>query len=145
MPYLVKADLKTHLYDEITDEITRADDEIVATAISQAIAEAKSYLGRYDLLKLFGNDTTAPEVVDENLKSRVKDVAVWRLVRLSNPNISIELAKTNYDDAITWLRDIQKGIAEPDGWIYKIDDTETKYNENDQVQWHSNHKRHQHY
>jgi len=145
MPYLVKADFKTHLYDEITDAITRADDSIVSEAINTAISEAKSYLSRFNLLQLFGNDATAATVTDLNLKNKVKDMASWYIVRLANPNINMELMRTLYEDALKWLKDVQKGNADPEGWPYKDDNADTAFNENNFVQFSTNTKRDNHY
>lgn len=119
--------------------------DIVDKAIKTAIAKAKSYLSRFDLLKLFGNHLTTEEVDDENLKSLVKDIACWYLVRLANPNINLELFRTIYEDAITWLVLVQKGGADPEGWPYKEDNADTEYDESSGIQWSSNQKRRQHY
>jgi phage gp36-like protein len=118
--YLLAGDLDTHIYSEIRDVIVRDDADILTKAISEAVLEAKSYLSRYDLVKLFGSDDVEARD-DEQLKSRVKDIAVWRLVRLANPNIEMALARTNYEDAVRWLKDIQKGVADPEGWPLRED------------------------
>lgn len=146
MPYLDSADLKTHIYQEQLDEIIRTDNNIVvAAAIAEAIAEAKSYMSRWDLGKLFGVDNGDPEVQDEHLKSRVKDLVIWRLVRLANPNISMELARTNYEDAVKWFRDLQKGNADPEGWPYKPADQVAPVMQGGAVSYSSNRKRNNHF
>lgn len=144
MPFLVKADFKTHLYAEVIDSITRTDDDIVARGITGAIAEAKSYLSRYDLLAIFGNSDTEPTVEDENLehlKEVVKDIAAWKMIKLANPSVDLKLFRTIYEDAIAWLKLVQKGQADPDGWPYKEDDPATPGDENSGIQWSSNPKR----
>ncbi|MBT1702947.1 phage protein Gp36 family protein [Chryseosolibacter indicus] len=145
MPFLVKDDLKTHLYPEIVEEITRADDTIVERAISSAIAEVKSYLNRYDLFKLFGDAETEPEVFSEHLRNLCIDVASWHLVKLANPNINLELMRSVYSDAIKFLEKVMKGQADPEGWPYKPDDPTTPEDENTSVQWSSNRKRSNHF
>lgn len=119
--------------------------DLVAKAINAAVAEVKSYLSRYDLLKLFGDNITAPVVNDEHLKNIVKDVATWYLLRLTNPNIDLALFRTIYEDAIKWLVLVQKGQADPEGWPYPEDDPDTDYDESAGIQWSSNPKRRQHY
>lgn len=130
-------------------EVTTDPDQIIALAISSAIAEAKSYLNRYDLVKLFGDPTTdpvtEPEVLSEHLKSLVKDIACWHLVKLANPNVNLELFRTGYEDAIKFLEKVMKGQADPDGWPYKEDDPLTPGNENQGIQWSSNTKQTQHF
>lgn len=145
MAFLEKEDLKTHLYADVIEEITRADDDIIDRCISSAVAEVKSYLSRYDLLKLFGSDTVDAEVESEHLNNLVKDVACWYLVRLANPNVNIPLFRTAYEDAIKFLEKVMKGQADPDGWPYKADDTDTTANESNGVQFSSNTKRIQHF
>lgn len=153
VPYLSVGDFNSHLYPEIVSEITRdyvpGDDgsssAIATAAINEAIAEAKSYLSRFDLLKLFGTDAIDATVEDEHLKSRVKDIAVWRLVRLANPNISMELARTNYEDAIRWFKDLQKGNADPEGWPYKPTELSTPLTEGTAIGYSSNQKRRNHF
>jgi phage gp36-like protein len=115
---------------------------IVSQLIEAAIGEARSYLSRFDLLKLFGNESTAPVFTSEHLKNIVKDIACWYLVRLANPNINIELLRTNYQDAIAFLEKVMKGQADP-GWPYKPDNPDTPGDESSGVQWSSNPKRRQ--
>lgn len=127
---------------------TSDPDTIVATTISSAIAEAKSYLSRFDLLALFGDADTEPAVEDpyiEHLKSVVKSLACWKLITLANPNVDLKLFRTMYEDAIKYLQQVQKGQADPEGWPYKPDDPETPGNENSGIQWSSNNKRTQHF
>jgi phage gp36-like protein len=146
MAYLVvKEDLNTHLYADIIEEITRGEDEIIQRAISAAIAEVKSYLNRYDLLKLFGDADTDPVFVSDHLKNIVKDVACWHLVKLANPNINLELFRTSYEDAIKFLNLVMRGQADPDGWPYKANDPATDEDESTGVKWSSNPKRIQHF
>jgi len=143
MAFLVKDDLKTHLYGEIVAEITRDDDTIIDRGISAGTGEVKSYLSRYDLAILF-DGSLADEIIG-HLRNLTKDVVCWNIIKLSNPNIDLKLFRTSYEDAIAFLTKVQKGQADPDGWPYKADDPATKGNENDTVQWGSNPKRRQHF
>lgn len=141
MPYLVQEDLYTKIYQEIIEEIVRENATIVPKAISSAIAETKSYLSRFDLLKLFGTDTIDAEVQDDYLKDIVSDIACWNIIKLANPNINIPMFRTAYEDAIAFLTKVMKGQASPDGWIYKADNPDTPINENNAIQWSSNSKK----
>jgi phage gp36-like protein len=145
MPYLLPGDLNTHIYEENRDEIAREDNSVVQTCIDAAIAEVKSYLSRFDLLKIFGDgDTVEPTHADENLKNKVKDVATWHLVCLANPNIQMEVARTRYEDAIKWLTMVQSGKADPK-LPMPVDDEDTDFDESTNIQWNSNPKRNNHY
>lgn len=142
--YLVQADFKTHIYAEIITEITRSDATICPIAIAEAIATAKGYLSRFNRTKLFDANATG-FVDDPQLLAAVKDIAVWRMIRLANPNLSIEMARTNYEDAIAWLKDVQKGTADPEDWPYVDDDEDTDRDESTSVSYVSNDKRTNHY
>ncbi|MEQ1677975.1 MAG: phage protein Gp36 family protein [Chitinophagaceae bacterium] len=144
MPYLVEADLKTHVYAEVITEITRSDNTIVPIAIAEAIGTAKGYLSRFNRTKLFDPAATG-YVADAQLLAAVKDICVWRCIRLANPNLSIEMARTNYEDAIAWLKDVQKGTADPEGWPYATDDADTERTEGSGVSLSTNTKRSNHY
>lgn len=116
--YLTKPDLITHIRAENIEKITRATDAIVTDAIDSAVGEARSYLSRYDTVALFGSidGLTDPSFQDAMLKRKVKDIAAWNLVTGCNANVDLELFEAKYKQAITYLRDVQKGMAEPAGW-----------------------------
>lgn len=145
MPYLVKADLRTEIYVENMDEIIREDSAIVIDAINSAIDEAKSYLQRFDLLKIFGTDVVAPTYVNAALKKKIKFIAVWWLVSLANPNVKIELARTNYEDTIRWLEKISKREINPGFPLPTDDEDTTDTDESNSVEWDSEVKRKNHY
>ncbi len=144
MAYLIQADFKTHVYAEVITEITRSDNTICPIAIAEAIATAKGYLSRFNRTKLF-DDANANFVNDPKLLSVVKDIAVWRMIRLSNPNLTIDMARTHFEDAIAWLKDVQKGVVDPESWPYVDDDTETDFPEGSHMSYMSNDKRNNHY
>ena len=144
MPIITAADLGTNLYPEVITEISRADNTITDAAINAAIQEAMMYLSRFDLVQLFGDATTAATVTDEFLKSLVKDLACWHLVRLSSTGVDYEVFRTAYVDAVSVLNKIQEGKIQPSGWPY-ADTTNLDTPPGDAINWHSNPKRHNHY
>ncbi len=144
MPVITSADLATNIYSEIITEITRTDATIADRAIATAIQEAKMYLGRFDLVQLFGTDTLAPTVTDEYLKSLVKDLACWHLLRLSNVGIDYSVYRTAYQDAVNALKSIMNGQAQPQGWPY-LDTTGETAAQGDTIVWSSNAKRSNYY
>lgn len=139
MPLLTKDDLTTHLYPEIRDEITRGDDSLIDKAITNGEGEARSYLNRYDLATMF-----ATTFVNEYLKSLVKDIVCWHLIKLSNPNINLELFRTSYEDAIKTFEKVMKGSIDPE-WPLKQDDPETPNDDGGNIDWTSNPKRSNHF
>ena len=143
--YLLKGDLTPPMYAEIIDTITREDESIVALCIASGIAEAKSYLPRFNLVALFGNADTEPTVTDEHLKSKVKDLICWQLIKLANPNIDLKLFRTNYEDAISWFNMVKKSQLCPEGWSYATDDADTPFPEGDIVSCTTNTQRKNHW
>lgn len=144
MAYLLSGDLDTHIYSEDKEEIVRMDADIITKAIAAAVAEAKSYLRRFDLLAIFGTDDIDATFEDENLKNKVKDIVLWNLCKLGNPNIKVEMARSCYEDAIKWLMMVQKGAVAP-GYPMPADDPATGLREDQDIQWDSNPKRNNHY
>lgn len=109
--FLTAEELKTHLYAENVNVISREDDTILTAAIDAATAEAKGYLAAYDREQIFvqtGNSRNALLLVF------VKDIAVWHFINLCNAGTEIELRRHRYDRAIDWLKSVQKGDVSPD-------------------------------
>lgn len=142
--YVADDDSKSYIWNG-TQYIETAAYDIVGKAIQSAIDEAKSYMGNYDLVAIFGTDDTAPTYADENLKNKVKDIAIWHLLKLCNPNINLEFFRTVYEDALKWFDKVINGKLNGN-WPAPVDDPETPENEAPgQVSWDSNPKRSNHY
>ncbi len=122
-PIIQQSDLETIIYPEILTEITRNDGgTLVGRAIALAIAEAKIYLSRYDLVALFGDpvaNTAATFPTPDDIKDILSNIACWKLIRLCNVNVLYESIKEGNDHALHTLRDIQKGIGAPQWPIYE--------------------------
>jgi hypothetical protein len=144
MPIISPADLSTNLYAGTIDEITRSDASITQRAINAAIQEAKMFLTRFDLVQLFGTDTDGPSVPDEYLKSLVKDIACWHLIRLSSTGVDQATCRQAYQDALAALKSIQAGQAQPAGWPYATTSPYTAPS-GDAIAWSSNPKRNNFY
>jgi hypothetical protein len=146
-------ELNTELYPEIITAITRNDPQEVSKQIKAAEDFCKSYLFKYDLKALFGDDSVdpvvAPTKIDEQLKKTIKIIASYWLVRKANPNVNLDLFREDWELMIGnkevpgWLYDIKEGNISPD-WPYKADNIETPEDEsavNDGTYWNSNPKR----
>ncbi len=144
MAFLTKTDLTPPMYQEVIDEITRTDDTIVNKAIASAVGEMKGYLNRYNLLAIFGSSTINPTFTDEYLSTLGKDIACWQLIKLSNPNINLELFRTAYEDAIKYLVRVMKGETDPP-WPLRLDDPTTPLDESGNIYASYNAKRTNHY
>lgn len=139
--FLTKAELKTNMYDETLAMITRADDDIIHEGIHAAIDMAKGYLSKYDLVALFGIEpATAPTISSPALKKSVKDMAIFNIAALSHANYDMAVLNQLNDNALKWLKDIQKGIPVPAGWTHR-DTTNDSFNNGNQVSGFYNEKK----
>lgn len=155
MDYLSIQELKTHLYEEIANEITRDDDAIVQEAILAAIDELKGYLTKYNTNAIFTfieDEPFATENLwlagrDRKLLSVAKDVATWHLIRLCNPNIELQLRRVMYEDAVSWLKGVQSGKIDPN--LPLPDPTGVNQDgagtTDGNIKWSSNYKRNNHF
>lgn len=109
--YLSNDEIKTHLYTDNVDVITRNDDTIVTAAVDAAISEAKGYLSAYDREAIFGALAGARNAL---LLTFVKDIASWHLLNLCNAGSDMKLRQDRYDRAVGWLKEVQKGNVSPD-------------------------------
>lgn len=109
--FLTITELKTHLYSENVEVISRGDDTITQAAIDAAIAEAKSYLGAYDVDAIFADEASARNAL---LLTFVKDIAAWHFLVLCNAGTEMKLRQDRYERAIAWLKAVQKGDVGPD-------------------------------
>ncbi|HHU96842.1 MAG: DUF1320 family protein [Bacteroidota bacterium] len=111
MAFLTKNELKTHLYEENVDVISRNDETILTAAIDAAVQEAKGYLGDYDVNSVFGATSGDRNAL---LLVFVKDIAVWHFLNLCNAGTDLRLRQDRYERAIDWLKAVQKGNVTPD-------------------------------
>lgn len=104
-------ELKTHLYQENINTISRTDTTILEASIDGAISEVKGYLASYDREAIFGATGSNRNAL---LLIFLKDIAVWHFLVLSNAGVELELRENRYNRAIAWLKGVQKGEIQPD-------------------------------
>lgn len=110
MAFLAPDEMRTHLYKENIDVISRDDETNVTAAIDAAIEEAAGYLGAYDREKIFAAEGDARNAL---LLIFVKDIAVWHFVNLCNAGTDLQLRQDRYERAVSWLRSVQKSETKP--------------------------------
>ncbi len=132
-------ELKTHLYQENINLISRDDETILAAAIDGAMQEAKGYLGNYDKNVIF---SAKKEERHTLLLIFIKDIAVWHFINLCNGGTDLELREKRYSRAIDWLKAVQKGTVTPDLPALREDDGDKA---TDGIRYGSNPKRNQHF
>jgi len=109
--YLSNDEIKTHLYSDNVDVITRGDDTIVTAAVDAAVSEAKGYLSAFDRDAIF---TAVAGARNALLLTFVKDIASWHLLNLCNAGSDMKLRQDRYDRAVSWLTAVQKSNVSPD-------------------------------
>ncbi len=97
----------------------------IQKSINEGIGKAKSYLNRYDLVKMFSDDDTKRTFQDDFLDGLVLDIVCWYVVRISPPNIDMEVYKDAHNTAVKFLEKVQAGGPDPDGWPLKADNPDT--------------------
>lgn len=110
MPFLTPAELISHLYNEVVNEIGRNDTAIAQGAIDAATEEARGYLTAYDITAIFSATGSNRNPI---LLLYIKDIAVWHFIQLSNPNVEMELRLERYEKAVKWLEKVQAGKTNP--------------------------------
>jgi len=109
--YLCSKELPPHLYPESIAAISDGDNRQLIAAISAAVVQAKGYLHKYDIEKIFEAKGSRR---DQFLILIIKDIAVWHYINIANPNIDFSIREKRYDDAISWLKGVQRGDIIPD-------------------------------
>lgn len=113
---LTKDDLKTVAYSYQLNEISEMDDDIILYNLEAAEEEVLTYLNsKYNLTEIKASPTPL-------VKEIIKNVAMWNLIRLCNPDIIYDQWKDRYDRAIKYLHDVSSGTISPAGLPHKTDD-----------------------
>jgi phage gp36-like protein len=109
--FITIEELKTVAYEYQIIDIVEEDETIVEIAIDASIEEIKSYLaGRYDTINVFNKQGSERNRLIVEL---TKDIALWQIIRLSNPDILFDRVKDRYDRAIDYLNRVAKGLLSP--------------------------------
>ena len=112
MAFLTKDDFKAVCDPATLEVIDQADDQNRERAIGYAMEEVSSYLrSRYDVNKAFSKEGSER---NQQLVMIVCDVALYHLVAWLPKRIGFEIRETRYNNAISWLKDVQSGKATPD-------------------------------
>ena len=106
MAYCTKTDILENVDEAVLIQLTdetgtgSVDDDRINKAIEKADAKINSYCGAYKL---------PFDPVPSVIKSLSEDIAIYNLFKLKQA-VPEDLVKA-YDDAVKFLKDIQKGVA----------------------------------
>ena len=111
MAFLVKDDFKAVCDSAALEVIDQADDDNRERAIGYAMEEVASYLrSRYDMDKAYSRVGAER---NSQLVMILCDVALYHMVAWLPKRIGFEIRETRYNNAISWLKDVQPGKATP--------------------------------
>lgn len=118
MAFLELDDMGTAIYDYQVEQISDGDETVMPQAIDAAIDEVMGYLtpndkknwqdGRpiYDVEAIFSKTGSGRNAL---LLQITKTIAKFHFIDLCNADILYERAKSNYDRALTKLKDLASG------------------------------------
>lgn len=118
--FLEEEDMGTVIYDYQVEQIADGDDTAMPMAIMAAVEEAQSYLSanskkewqdgrpRYDVEQIFSTNGTSRNYL---ILQHCKTIAKFHFINLCNADILYERAQKNYDRAVSYLKDLGKGIV----------------------------------
>ena len=110
--FITKSDFHAAIKDNILDDITELDDEVITTRCREAISYVKGELSaRFDTENIFNQ--TGPNRHDMVLKTCI-DIAIYSIHARINPRKIPKLRREAYQDAKDWLNDIKAQITNPD-------------------------------
>ncbi|MBQ9440025.1 MAG: DUF1320 family protein [Paludibacteraceae bacterium] len=111
MAFITKEDFEGVCDPASLDILHQSDDSVLDRAIGYAMEETASYLrSRYDVDKAFSKEGTER---NPQLVMVLCDVALYHLVAWLPKRIGFEIRETRYNNAISWLKDVQSGKATP--------------------------------
>ena len=149
MAFITPDELRSVLYSYQINEITEEDNSIALMAIDSAVSEVKSYLNpsaqrkwndgrlQFDVTKIF-NQTGAER--DALILEICKDIAAYRICRLSNVDVIYENVRERYRDAIDWLTKVASGEITPNLPVIDKDDDNQSTNKNELFRYGSRRK-----
>lgn len=110
--FLSVEDYKLVADDKSLDVIYQSDEDNRLKAEKTAIEEISGYLrSRFDVSACFAATGTGR---NEHLVMITCDVALYHLIAWMPKRIGFEIREIRYKRAIDWLKDVQKGLTQPD-------------------------------
>lgn len=133
--FLTADDYKTIIAADDLEVIQQSDEDIRIKAENQAIEEIKSFLrSRYDVDEIFAGETRNEKIVQITC-----DLTVYTLLNSIPGRFVSDIRVKRRDDAIEWLKLVQKGMALPDLPLIDEEDSNNpiKYGSNTKLssQW----------
>jgi len=117
--FLSDEDYKTLITSDELDVIQQSDEETRQAAETQTIEEISSYLrSRYNVAGVFTGETRNAKIVQIAC-----DLTIYTLLNSIPGRFVSDIRVKRRDDAIEWLKGVQKGIIIPDLPLYDEEDS----------------------
>ena len=118
--FIEKSDLLKAIREEELNQITRNDDTLVLYGIDAAVAEAKSYLTNFDTQIIFTRTGSQRNALLVNFCS---DMAIYIITATSIASQSSDNRRLRYERAVSWLKQVSKGVINADLPLLNIVET----------------------
>ena len=110
-------DYDSAIHREILDSLLKgdamADPAIIEVCEDQAISEMKSYLGHYyDVETIFSQRAEQRHPL---ILMMCLDITIYHIFCIHNPYKMSDIRKDRYERAVTWMKEVAKGIITIDG------------------------------
>lgn len=120
MIYLEKEDLITDAFERFIDESSKDDLNVLDKAEERAIAFVKTIIGsRYDVDLIF---TEGAPIINEMLVQILSRIVLYRVIKRNAARKVPTDYKEDYDEALSWLKDIATGKIPLDGLPLPVDE-----------------------
>ena len=118
--FLTETDYDTLILDDDRNLISQSTDTIRQQAETMAIDQMSGYLrSKYDAAATFAKTSSARSQV---LVMYCMDITLYHLHASIPGRFVPEVRRIRYEDAILWLKDVAKGLIDPD-LVLKTDPT----------------------
>lgn len=111
MAFIESTDYPASIHAEILTALSRNTPTVIDECEERAIEEMKGYLSaRYNVDEIFNKTGSARNKV---ILQYALDIAIYRLHIIHNPQKITEARVALYEQALEWLKQVNKGLINP--------------------------------
>jgi phage gp36-like protein len=111
MPFLSQADYDPQIRQDVHRVVDDADVSLMQLAEAEGIEEMTSYLGvRFDCAAIFATTGASRNPL---IIMYLVDIVLYHIHARISPRNVPEIRQIRYERAIDWLRDVAKGVLNP--------------------------------
>ncbi len=110
--FIEETDYQVVIGDNALKVVAQANPDNLNCAEAEAIEEISGYLRpKYDCEKIFSEEH---DKRNRQILMYACDIALYHLASSLPNKMGMEIRKERYDRAISWLKDVQSGVVQPD-------------------------------